>query len=73
MCPQSFLALKYHPWYIIAYICKVIWGFPGGASGKEPCAKDMRDVGLIPGTGRSPGRGHATHSSIVAWKIPWIE
>ena len=35
-------------------------GFPGGTSGKEtpPNAGDWRDVGLIPGSGRSPGRGH---------------
>ena len=31
------------------------------------------DVGLIPGSGRSPGGGHATHSSILAWRIPWTE
>ena len=29
------------------------------------------DVGLIPGTGRFPGSGMATHSSILAWKILW--
>ena len=33
--------------------------FPGGASGKEPAkARDIRDVGLIPGSGRTPGGGH---------------
>ena len=32
------------------------------------------DMGLIPGSGSSPGGGHrATHSSILAWRIPWIE
>ena len=34
-------------------------------------AGDLRDVGLIPGLGRSPGGGHATHSSILAWRISW--
>ena len=34
-------------------------------------AGDARDVGSIPGSGRSPGGGHATHSSILAWRIPW--
>ena len=29
--------------------------------------------GLIPGSGRSPGEGMATHSSILAWEIPWTE
>ena len=33
----------------------------------------MRDAGLIPVTGRSPGEEMATHSSILAWRIPWIE
>ena len=28
---------------------------------------------MIPGWGRSPGEGMATHSSILAWKIPWTE
>ena len=34
--------------------------FPGGTRGKElACnAKDVRDVGSIPGSGRSPGGGH---------------
>ena len=33
-------------------------------------AGDVRDAGLIPGSGRFPGGGHiATHSSIFAWKI----
>ena len=32
------------------------------------------DTGLIPGSGRSPGEGKmATHSSILAWEIPWTE
>ena len=30
-------------------------------------------VGSSPGSGRSPGEGKATHSSILAWIIPWIE
>ena len=36
-------------------------------------AGDSRDEGLIPGSGRSPGEGMATHSSILAWKVPWAE
>ena len=33
--------------------------FPGGTSGKEPACngRDIRDVGSIPGLGRSPGGG----------------
>ena len=31
------------------------------------------DMGLIPGSGRSPEEGMATHSRILAWKILWAE
>ena len=34
---------------------------------------DAEDVRLIPGSGKSSGVGNATHSSILAWKIPWTE
>ena len=35
-------------------------GFPGGTSGEEPPASagDIRDLGSVPGWGRSPGGGH---------------
>ena len=35
-------------------------GFPGGIHGKElpSDAGDVRDTGLIPGSGRTPGEGH---------------
>ena len=36
-------------------------------------AEDSREVSLIPGLGRSPGRGQDNHSSTLAWKIPWTE
>ena len=36
-------------------------------------ARDSRDVGLIPGSGRSPGEGNGNPSSILAWRIPWTE
>ena len=42
-------------------VCPALEGFPGGTSGKEPacqCRLDVRDVGLIPGSGRSPRGGH---------------
>ena len=47
-------------------------GFPGGSDGKEPVC-NAGDLGSIPGSGRSPGEGMATHSSILAWRIPWTE
>jgi len=36
-------------------------------------AGDVRDMGLIPGLGRSLDQEMATHSSILAWRIPWTE
>ena len=36
-------------------------------------AGDIRDTGSIPGSGRSPEGGNATHCSILAWRIPWTE
>ena len=36
-------------------------------------AGDVRDAGSVPGLGRSPGEGMATHSSILAWRIPRTE
>ena len=37
-------------------------------------AGDLRDVGSIPGLGRSPGGGHSLHFSILAWGIrSWTE
>ena len=52
-----------------------MWGFPGGARVKNPPANagDLRDLGSIPGLGRSLEEGVATHSSILVWRIPWTE
>ena len=36
-------------------------------------AGDIRDTVSIPESGRSPGGGNTTHSSILAWKIPQRE
>ena len=36
-------------------------------------AGDIGDVDSIPESGRSPEEGMATHSSILAWEIPWTE
>ena len=36
-------------------------------------AGDIRDTGSIPRLGRFPREDMATHSSILAWRIPWRE
>ena len=45
----------------ISFACEypVFLGFPGGTSNKEPLANsEIRDMGSIPGLGRSPGEGN---------------
>ena len=36
-------------------------------------AGNVREAGLIPGSGRSPEEGRATHSTVLAWEIPWTK
>ena len=43
--------------------------FPGGSESKESTCNEG-DLGSIPGLGRSLEEGKATHSSILAWRIP---
>ena len=47
-------------------------GFPHSSVGKES-ACSAGDPGLIPGLGRSLEKKMATHSTILAWRIPWTE
>ena len=47
-------------------------GFPGGSDGKESACR-VGDPDLIPRSGRSPGEGMATCTTILAWRIPWTE
>jgi len=46
--------------------------FPGGSGHKESTSNGG-DPGSIPESGRSLEKGMATHSSILAWKVPWTE
>ena len=45
------------------------WGFSGGSEGKGS-AWNAGDLGLIPGSGRSPGEGNGNPLSVLAWRIP---
>ena len=45
---------------------------PGGSDGKASVC-NAEDPGLIPGSGRSLEKEMATHSSTLAWRIPWTE
>ena len=55
-------------WLVFMLSCTSNWGFSSGTNGKKKKKKkkktppanagDTRDVGSIPGSGRSPGGGH---------------
>ena len=47
-------------------------GFPGDSDGKESTC-NAGDPGLIPGLDDPLEKRTATHSSILAWRIPWTE
>ena len=74
----------YPPFHLYFGVIKKGMGFSGSDSEREPItsAGHIRDTGLIPGLGRSPGGGHGNplvailpilHSSILAWRIPWTQ
>ena len=48
------------------------WGFPGGSDVRNPSA-NAGVVGLFPGREDPLEKEMATHSSILAWEIPWTE
>ena len=52
---------------------KFSWGFPSSSAIKNlpDNAGDIRDMVSI--SGKIPGGGNGTHSSILAWRIPWRE
>ena len=47
-------------------------GFPGGSDSKESTC-NAGDLGSIHGLEDALKEGMATHSSILAWRIPWTE
>ena len=49
-----------------------MWGLAWWCSGKES-ACNAGDEGLILGQGELQEKEMATHSRILAWRIPWIE
>ena len=55
--------------------CSTSWASQVALVVKNPPANtgDLRDVGLILGQEDSLEEGMATHSSTLAWEIPWTE
>ena len=54
------------------YIFNIYRGSSGGSDGKES-ACNAGDPGSIPESRTSLGDGTGNPSSLLAWKIPWIE
>ena len=57
-------------------MCIYIYLFPDGSAGKESAynAEETRETQVLSLGQEDPlEEGMATHSSIVAWEIPWTE
>ena len=54
-------------WHVVDF-----GGFPDGSAVKNSPA-NAGDLGLIPGLEDPLEKEMTTHSSILAWKIPWTE
>ena len=54
--------------------CREQAGFPSGSVVKTPAIQEMQER-RVPSPGREgpPEKGMVTHSSILAWRIPWAE
>ena len=50
----------------------LVVGFPGGSDSKAS-THSVGDLGLIPDWKDPLEKGMATHSCILAWRIPWAE
>ena len=68
--PQFDSWVRKIPWRKDRLPTPVPTGFRGGSDGKES-ACNTEDLGFIPSLGNSPGGG--SHSSTLAWPIPWTE
>ena len=58
------------PWRRERLPTSVFLSFPGGSDSKES-ARNAGDLGSIPGWEDPLEKGMATHSNILAWRIPW--
>ena len=69
---QGFLFSYYVRCSVISTGDSLISHFPGGSDGKAS-AYNVGDLGSIPGREDTLEKEMVTHSSILAWKIPWTE
>ena len=69
--PSSYSWVRKIRWRRDRLPTPVFLGFLYSSAGKES-ACNVGDLGLIPGLRRSLGEENgSTHSSILAWRIPW--
>ena len=54
---------------IFSIIQSMLWGFPGGSVVKHQPA-NTGDMGLIPGSGRSPGEGNGNFPMVTPVFLP---
>ena len=68
-------SVKKHPPAVHFKLLKFMAGFPSGSVKKHPPAVQEMQETWVPSLGREDPleKGMATHSSILAWKIPWTE
>ena len=71
LCSASHFVFDVTFLHLLSYV-SLNWVFPGSSDSKES-ACNVGDPGLIPGLGRSLEKEMATHSTILAWRIPWTE
>ena len=58
---------------MLNYEFTLVFSYPGGSDGKES-ACNVGELGSVPGDLEDLlGKGRATHSSILSWRIPWTE
>ena len=67
---SSLCKIFFFAFYLFTYL--FLLGFLCGSDGKES-AYNAGDLGSIPWSGGSLEKGMATHSIILAWRIPWTE
>ena len=70
---DAWLPLDLEPQYMLTVIHQQV--FPGGANGKEPACQCRTQEMLVWSLGQEDllEKEMATHSNILAWKIPWTE
>ena len=65
----SFIVQKDHVQQLTSL--SIWWRWHSDSSAGKESSCNAGDLGSIPGLGRSPADGNGSHSSVLAWRIPW--